>query len=78
MPMPILKLFRYLPGEPFTRLRNLNYLFRQYGKQILRERSQEIHSERNLNSNLKDVMIILSASFLPLPAVVIHDAYYVH
>nr|VWO99059.1 Cytochrome P450 monooxygenase AKT7 (EC (AK-toxin biosynthesis protein 7) [Ganoderma boninense] len=57
IPMPILKLFRYLPGEPFTRLRNLNYLFRQYGKQILRELSQEIHSERNLNS--KDVMTIL-------------------
>ncbi|KAI1792304.1 cytochrome P450 [Ganoderma leucocontextum] len=57
IPMPILKLTRYLPVYPFTRLRNLNNIFREYGKQILREKGPELDAERNVNS--KDVMSIL-------------------
>ncbi|PIL27010.1 cytochrome P450 [Ganoderma sinense ZZ0214-1] len=57
IPIPVLKLFRYLPGKPFTRLRNLNNLFRQYGKQILREQGPAVDAERKLDG--KDVMTLL-------------------
>ncbi|PIL27013.1 cytochrome P450 [Ganoderma sinense ZZ0214-1] len=57
IPMSLLKLIKYLPAEPFTRLRNMNILFRQYGKQILREQGPEVDAERKVNS--KDVMSIL-------------------
>ena len=58
--MPLLKLIKYLPANPFTRLRNLNDLFGEYGKQILREQGPEVDAERKVNS--KDVMSILSES----------------
>ena len=60
IPMPILKLTKYLPMDPFTRMRNVNNLFRKYGKQILREQGPEVDTERKVNS--KDVMSILSES----------------
>ena len=58
--MPILKLVKYLPMDPFTRMRNVNNIFRKYGKQILREQGPEVDAERKANS--KDVMSILSKS----------------
>ncbi|KAM5543943.1 hypothetical protein V8D89_002560 [Ganoderma adspersum] len=57
IPMPLLKLIKYLPANPFMRLRNLNNLFGEYGKQILREQGPEVDAERKVNS--KDVMSIL-------------------
>ncbi len=60
IPIPILCLFRFVPAEPFTRLRNLRGLFTEYGKQILREQRAEIDVEKESKS--KDVMSILSES----------------
>ncbi|TFK80428.1 cytochrome P450 [Polyporus arcularius HHB13444] len=57
IPIPILRLFRFVPAEPFTRLRNLRGLFTEYGKQILREQRAEIDVEKVSKS--KDVMSIL-------------------
>ena len=66
IPIPILKLIKYVPADPFTRLRNVNNLFRQYGKQILREQGPEVDAERNVSG--KDVMSILGeSSGHPLP-----------
>ena len=56
--MPVLKLTKYLPMDPFTRMRNVNNLYREYGKQILREQGPGVEAERNS----KDVMSILSKS----------------
>ena len=49
-------------------MRNLNNLFRAYGKQILREQGAEVDAERKVNS--KDVMSILSKSIL-LPSALV-------
>ena len=49
-------------------MRNLNNLFRAYGKQILREQGADVDAERKVNS--KDVMSILSKSIL-LPYVLV-------
>ncbi|TBU30193.1 cytochrome P450 [Dichomitus squalens] len=57
IPVPILKLIRYLPLNPWTRMRKLNNLFREYGKQILREQGPDVDTEKKVNS--KDVMSIL-------------------
>nr|VWO99056.1 FAD-binding FR-type domain-containing protein [Ganoderma boninense] len=57
IPIPLLKLIKYVPAHPFTRVRNLNNLFMQYGKQILREQAPEVDAERKVNG--KDVMSIL-------------------
>ena len=56
--MPLLKLIRFLPVNPFKRLRNGKNLFEEYGKQILREQGPEVDAERKVSS--KDVMSILS------------------
>uniref|UniRef100_A0A5K1K311 Cell surface hydrophobicity-associated protein n=1 Tax=Ganoderma boninense TaxID=34458 RepID=A0A5K1K311_9APHY len=57
IPMPILKLFRYLPGEPFTRMRSLRNLFQQYGKHILREHSPEVVTGHKVNG--EDILTVL-------------------
>ncbi|KAI0712968.1 cytochrome P450 [Cerioporus squamosus] len=57
IPIPILGLFRFLPADPFTRLRNLRSVFTEYGKQIIREQRAEIDVEKPSKS--KDVMSIL-------------------
>ncbi|KAM5543945.1 hypothetical protein V8D89_002562 [Ganoderma adspersum] len=57
IPMPLLKLIRFLPVNPFTRLRNAKSLFGEYGKQILREQGPDVDAERKVSS--KDVMSIL-------------------
>ncbi|KAI0666534.1 PAH-inducible cytochrome P450 monooxygenase PC-PAH 4 [Trametes maxima] len=57
LPWPLLKLFRYIPANPFTRMRNLNSLFAAYGKQILREKRPEFDAEKSTNN--KDIMSIL-------------------
>ena len=58
--MPLLKLIRFLPVNPFRRLRTGKNLFEEYGKQILREQGPEVDAERKVSS--KDVMSILSKS----------------
>ena len=58
IPAPILKWFKYIPADPFRRLLNLNSLFREYGKRILREQGPDVDAEGTANS--KDVMSLLS------------------
>ncbi|KAI0674750.1 PAH-inducible cytochrome P450 monooxygenase PC-PAH 4 [Trametes maxima] len=57
LPLPILKLFKYIPVAPFTRLRRLNNVFTAYGKQILREKVPEFDAEKSAKN--KDIMSIL-------------------
>ncbi|TBU30200.1 cytochrome P450 [Dichomitus squalens] len=57
IPTPVLKLTRYIPLNPYTRMRKLNNMFREYGKQILREQGPEVDTEK---VNSKDAMSILS------------------
>ncbi|KAM5543149.1 hypothetical protein V8D89_003023 [Ganoderma adspersum] len=57
IPFPILKLVRYIPVNPWTRLRNLNDLFRQYGRQIIREQGSDVDTEKKVAS--KDILSIL-------------------
>ena len=61
--MPLLKLIRFLPVNPFRRLRNGKNLFEEYGKQILHEQGPEVDTERKVNS--KDVMSLLSTCMPP-------------
>ena len=58
IPVPILRLFRFVPAAPFTRLRYLRSVFTEYGTQILREQRAEIDVEKPSKS--KDVMSLLS------------------
>ncbi|TBU30198.1 cytochrome P450 [Dichomitus squalens] len=57
IPTPVLKLTRYIPLNPYTRMRKLNNMFREYGKHILREQGPEVDTEKKVNS--KDAMSIL-------------------
>ncbi|KAI0644555.1 PAH-inducible cytochrome P450 monooxygenase PC-PAH 4 [Trametes meyenii] len=57
LPMPLLKLFKYIPMDPFTRLRNLNNLFSNYGRRILFEKRPEFDVE--LDTKSRDIMSIL-------------------
>ena len=61
IPDPLLKLISYLPMNPYTRMRNLNNLFRAYGRQILREQGAHVDTEKKVNS--KDMMSVLSKNF---------------
>ncbi|TBU53791.1 cytochrome P450 [Dichomitus squalens] len=56
IPTPVLKLTRYIPLNPYTRMRKLNNMFREYGKHILREQGPEVDTEK---VNSKDAMSIL-------------------
>lgn len=58
VPVPILKLIKYIPANPFTRLRNLDNLFKEYGRQILREQGPDVDTEKKVAS--KDIVSILS------------------
>ena len=58
VPAPILKLIRYIPVHPWTRIRNLNDLFREYGRQIIREQGPNMDTEKKVAS--KDIVSILS------------------
>ena len=58
IPVPILKLIKYIPVDPFTRLRNLDNLFKAYGRQIIREQGPGVDTEKKVAS--KDIMSILS------------------
>ena len=62
VPVSVLSWIRYLPMNPFRRLLNLNNLFREYGKQILREQGPEVDAERKARS--KDMMSLLSKSYI--------------
>ena len=62
VPVSVLSWIRYLPMNPFRRLLNLNNLFREYGKQILREQGPEVDAERKARS--KDMMSLLSESYI--------------
>ncbi len=57
VPVPILKLIKYIPANPFTRLRNLDNLFKEYGRQILREQGPDVDTEKKVAS--KDIVSIL-------------------
>ncbi|KAM5543135.1 hypothetical protein V8D89_003009 [Ganoderma adspersum] len=57
VPVSVLSWIKYLPMDPFRRLLGLNNLFREYGKQILREQGPEIDTERSVKS--KDMMSLL-------------------
>ena len=61
MPIPLLKLIKYIPANPFTRLRNLDNLFKEYGRQILREQGPGVDTEKAGSS--KDIVRILSEYF---------------
>ena len=63
IPLSVLKLIRYIPMEPWTRIRNLNNLFRQYGKQIIREQGSDVDTEKKVAS--KDILSILSEPLQP-------------
>lgn len=58
IPVPVLKLFQYIPLDPFTRILSLRRLYLSVGKQILREKRPELDAEKRPNS--KDIMSILS------------------
>ena len=58
IPIPILKLIKYIPVNPWPRVRNLNNLFREYGRQILREQGSDVDTEKKVAS--KDILSILS------------------
>ena len=60
IPTPALKWIKYLPADPFRRLLNLNNLFREYGKRILREQGSGVDVERKTKS--RDMMSLLSKS----------------
>ncbi|PIL34048.1 cytochrome P450 [Ganoderma sinense ZZ0214-1] len=57
IPTPLLKLIRYIPVHPWTRIRNLNALFEEYGRQIIREQGPNTDTEKKSTS--KDIMSIL-------------------
>ncbi|KAM5543148.1 hypothetical protein V8D89_003022 [Ganoderma adspersum] len=57
IPGPLLKLIRYIPVHPWTRLRDLNDLFREYGRKIIREQGPNTDMEKKSTS--KDIMSIL-------------------
>ncbi|KAI0743366.1 cytochrome P450 [Daedaleopsis nitida] len=57
LPQIVLDAFRYIPADPFTRLRSLNDFFFDYGKQILREQRAAINAGACKDS--KDIMSIL-------------------
>ena len=61
IPVPILKLIKYIPVDPFTRLRNLDNLFKEYGRQIIREQGPGVDTEKKVAS--KDIMSILSECY---------------
>ncbi|KAI0661093.1 PAH-inducible cytochrome P450 monooxygenase PC-PAH 4 [Cubamyces menziesii] len=57
VPESILKLFKYIPAQPFSHLRGVSNLFTQYGKEILREKRPEVDAEKRTYG--KDVLSIL-------------------
>ncbi|KAI1791252.1 cytochrome P450 [Ganoderma leucocontextum] len=57
IPVPILKLIKYIPINPWMRLRSLNNLFKEYGKQIIREQGCDVDTEKKTTS--KDILSIL-------------------
>ncbi|KAI0666538.1 PAH-inducible cytochrome P450 monooxygenase PC-PAH 4 [Trametes maxima] len=57
LPFTILKLIKYVPANPFIRLRRLNDVFTSYGNQILREKRPDFDHEKSAKS--KDIMSIL-------------------
>ena len=61
-PQSILNLCKYIPADPFTRVRTVNELYRQYGKQIIREKRPEVDAEKRGHS--KDIMSILSMCYI--------------
>ena len=65
IPRPILKLIKYIPVHPWTRLRALNDLFAEYGRQIIREQGSDVDTEKK--STNKDIMSILSERLCLIP-----------
>ncbi|KAI0666549.1 PAH-inducible cytochrome P450 monooxygenase PC-PAH 4 [Trametes maxima] len=63
LPQPILNMFKYIPADPFTRLRRLNNVFTTYGKDILRQTLAEIDAGRSASTNdMMNVLIRANAS----------------
>lgn len=58
LPEPILKLFKYIPIHPFTRMLALGRIYESYGKRILREKRLDVDAEKEVKN--KDIMSILS------------------
>ncbi|KAI0666539.1 PAH-inducible cytochrome P450 monooxygenase PC-PAH 4 [Trametes maxima] len=56
LPHKILKLARYTPAEPFTRLRHLSDFFTQYSQRIVSEKRPALTSQ---DAKTKDIMSIL-------------------
>ncbi|KAI0331166.1 PAH-inducible cytochrome P450 monooxygenase PC-PAH 4 [Cubamyces sp. BRFM 1775] len=57
IPEPVLRLFKYIPAQPFTHLRGVSNLFTKYGRDILREKRPEVDAEKRTYG--KDVLSIL-------------------
>ncbi|KAI0644554.1 PAH-inducible cytochrome P450 monooxygenase PC-PAH 4 [Trametes meyenii] len=57
LPQPVLNMFKYIPADPFTRLRRLNNVFTTYGKDILHQTLAEIDAGRSATTN--DMMNVL-------------------
>ncbi|TBU30182.1 cytochrome P450 [Dichomitus squalens] len=57
LPVPLLKVIKYIPAHPWTRIRDLNNLYREYGRQILHEQVPVVDAEKKATS--KDIMSIL-------------------
>ncbi|KAI0745041.1 cytochrome P450 [Earliella scabrosa] len=60
VPRPILEMVRYIPANPFMRLRNLNRLFTEHGTRILRQQRASLGTGvENAKNGSKDVMSLL-------------------
>ena len=66
-PRPMLEMVRYIPANPFKRLRNLNRLFTEHGTRILRQQRASLGTGVENAKNNKDVMSILSECVPSLP-----------
>ena len=56
LPIRLLKLIKWLPTHPWMRMRSLQNLYREYGKQILQEHGPIVDTEK---VSSKDIMSIL-------------------
>ena len=70
VPRPILEMVRYIPANPFMRLRNLNRLFTEHGTRILRQQRASLGTVvENAKNGSKDVMSLLSECVPSFPPV---------
>lgn len=62
LPRFVLDSIRFLPFQPFTRIRHLRNLYSEYGMRILHEQREEFDVEKPTDS--KDIMSLLSTRLL--------------